>query len=129
MRAFTPKGWRRPILTSDNPRLKDWRSVVAMTAGSVATGEMFTGPVSVSLVFHVPRPKSAPRSVVYPAKKPDLDKLVRACLDALTHVLWVDDSQVIDLLVKKRYAVGEPVGVFVSVADVGPEFVNAAEDR
>ena len=34
----------------------------------------------------------------------DVDKLSRACLDALTGVLYFDDSQVIDLTAKKRFA-------------------------
>lgn len=118
MRAFTPKGWTRPILTSDNPNLKDWRRVVADAASEVATGELFEGPIVLSLAFYLPRPKSAPKSVLYPAKRPDLSKLIRSTEDALKGVLWVDDSQVVDLLVRKRYAgVGGPAGVFVTIEE------------
>ena len=34
----------------------------------------------------------------------DLDKLVRAVLDSLTGILYYDDSSVIDITAKKRYA-------------------------
>ena len=35
---------------------------------------------------------------------PDLDKLTRAVLDALTGVLYLDDKQVIELHARKQYA-------------------------
>lgn len=47
-------------------------------------------------------------AVAHPMTKPDVDKLLRAFLDALTGVVWKDDSQVTDAITRKRYAV--PVG-------------------
>lgn len=118
MRAFTPKGWTRPILTSDNPNLKQWRQLVTSAAAEVATGELFDGAIVLSLVFYLPKPASASRKVLYPTKRPDLSKLVRSTEDALKGVLWVDDSQVVDLLVRKRYAgIGAPTGVFVTIEE------------
>lgn len=114
-RAFTPKGWTRPIITSANPNLKDWRKLVASAAPSL-TG-VLEGPVSLSLVFDLPRPKSLPKRVTDHLKKPDLDKLVRACKDALTGVVWRDDSQVVRLSASKRYAAGS-VGVSVLIEEV-----------
>lgn len=126
MRAFTPKGWTRPILTSDNPNLKQWRQLVADAAGEVATGEMFTEAIVLSLVFYLPPPKSKPKAQVYPTKRPDLSKLVRSTEDALKGVLWLDDSQIVDLLVRKRYSgVGAPTGVFVTVEEPGAHFARA----
>lgn len=45
--------------------------------------------------------KSAPRTHV---SKPDLDKLVRTVLDALTGVVIHDDSQVCGIVAQKDYA-------------------------
>ena len=39
-----------------------------------------------------------------PATKPDCDNLAKTVLDALNGVLWLDDAQVVDLSVSKRYA-------------------------
>ena len=104
-RAFIPKGWSRPIITSTNPNLKDWQQSVAGAAQQHVT-ELFVGPVELSVWFFLPRPKSLPRNVVAHLKKPDLDKLVRAVKDALTGVAWRDDSQVVTLHAVKVYAEG-----------------------
>ena len=118
MRAFTPKGWTRPILTSANPNLNDWRHVVA---GAAPGGVCFERSRALRLTLHfdLPRPKSLPKKTVDHVKKPDLDKLVRACKDALTKVLWADDSQVVDIKATKGYAVAG-VGVTVRIDEVRP---------
>lgn len=71
--------------------------------------------VAVALRFGLPRPKGhwgtgrnadrlKPSAPAWPATKPDVDKLERAVLDALTGVLWADDSQVVVLSADKVYA-------------------------
>ena len=117
MRGFVPKGWGRPVLTSDNKRLRPWRQAIVDACRQELAGRPpIEGPVAVELVFYLPRPKSAPRRVLHPAKKPDLDKLVRAALDALTAAgAWRDDSQVVDVVARKRFA----GGVFDPAAEVG----------
>lgn len=122
MRAFLVDG--RANLTSDNPKLKAWRREVAADA-RVALWELpasqrglLTGALTVALLFVLPRPKDLPKRVVHHQKKPDLDKLQRAVLDALTGVVWVDDNQVADLVGRKRY-VGEGERPHVDVR-VGP---------
>lgn len=103
--------WR---LTSDNPDLKKWRKTVE----AAATGELFLTEtneqarwpiaketaVSVNLRFYLDRGVSVKRN--YPCVKPDVDKLVRACLDALTGTLWEEDSQVVTVFADKLYAAG-----------------------
>jgi hypothetical protein len=59
------------------------------------------------VVFYLPRPKTAPRRITEPAKLPDVDKLIRACFDALTAAgVWRDDAQVISTLARKAFAAG-----------------------
>ena len=60
--------------------------------------------VAVHLEFALRRPKSTPKRKTPPAiKRPDLDKLVRAVLDAIGSAgVWRDDSQVIFLTAMKR---------------------------
>lgn len=38
-----------------------------------------------------------------PTKKPDLDNFQKAICDALNRVVWVDDSQIVEVLCKKFY--------------------------
>jgi crossover junction endodeoxyribonuclease RusA len=104
MRAFVPKGWTRPVLTSTNPKVKGWQQLVAEQAQQVAEDGLFVGPVAMGVVFHLPRPQSLPKRILHHTKKPDLDKLVRALKDALKGVLYTDDSQVVRLLAHKQYA-------------------------
>jgi Holliday junction resolvase RusA-like endonuclease len=50
-----------------------------------------------------------------PCKKPDIDNIAKTYLDAMNGVIFVDDTQVIDLHVKKLYA--EKAGVDVMVME------------
>lgn len=103
MRGFVVKG--RAVLTSDNKRLKPWRDQVSISAIRRLGG---MGPierplsVAISILFTFMRPKSA-KGRERPTVKPDLDKLIRAVLDALTGVVFEDDSQVTHIMASKEY--------------------------
>lgn len=112
MRAFMAGG--KPVLTSTNKSLGAWRQIVAARAQEHA--HMHDGPVRMTLMFFVPRPKSLRRTDVLPTKRPDLDKLERACLDAMTGVMYRDDSQVTTLVASKRYGI-EATGVRITIED------------
>lgn len=100
MRAFVRGG--RPILTSDNPGLKGWEAVVRGEAQR-HVDHCAEGEVEVVLHFHLTRPKSHGKALKPHLTKPDVDKLARAVLDALTGVAFRDDSQVVRLEATKRY--------------------------
>jgi crossover junction endodeoxyribonuclease RusA len=111
----------RRVTHNNVEKLRPWRDTVAwhvredMAAEDVPTLE---GPVEVRATFTLPRPKSAPRHRWAPDRKPDLDKLARALLDALVAGgAVVDDAQVVSLLVSKVYpADGNLPGVTFTVA-------------
>jgi crossover junction endodeoxyribonuclease RusA len=109
MKAFMPKGRRFPIVTADNAKTKPWRQAIidAVRRDGAPDPTPFDGPVALDVLFYLPRPKSAPKAIVRPAKKPDLDKLVRAVCDALTAAgVWRDDSQVVSVHAGKVFAGG-----------------------
>lgn len=84
-----------------------WRQLVATAAHDWALTHDHTpldDPVAVTIAFELPRPASAPKRVAYPARKPDIDKLARAVLDAITGTLVADDARIVDLSVTKRFA-------------------------
>lgn len=112
----------RGILIESSKEVGPWRERVALAAYAAMEGRpVFDGPVSVILQFVLPRPKTAPKTRTPAAtKRPDLDKLERAILDALTSVCFADDSQVVNLCGYKRIAeLGETAGVEVRVEAVG----------
>jgi crossover junction endodeoxyribonuclease RusA len=103
-KAFIPKGWKRPIITSDNKTLKPWRQDVSQLAAQAMQGqETTTAPVSVAVTFCFARPKSVKASVVHKTTKPDVDKLLRSVLDSMTGIVFRDDSQVVCLVGQKEF--------------------------
>jgi crossover junction endodeoxyribonuclease RusA len=108
LKAFMPRGRRFPVVTSDNLRTRPWKHMVGAAAReALRDSPPLEGPVAIDIEFYLPRPTSAPKRVVYPVKKPDLDKLVRAILDACTDAgVWKDDAQVIGASAIKAFAEG-----------------------
>lgn len=106
-------------ITEDNKELGPWRERVALQAYEAADGYRFDSGVEIALGldFVLYRPVSASKTKFLPAtKKPDIDKMERAVQDALTHVLWPDDSQVTQVIKRKRVALpNELPGVHVWV--------------
>ena len=77
-------------------------------------------PVTVTLLCKFSRPKShfntkglTPRAPAFHTQKPDAENLAKAVLDALTGICWKDDSQVVDLHVRKVWTDGEPLTAIV----------------
>lgn len=108
--VYTPKGGGKPraVVTDTNRQGKTWRSDVqaAAIAAKLAAGSvgLLEDALRVTLIFVLPRPASiSVRRRPYPTVKPDVDKLSRAMLDALTQVVWKDDAQVVRKTVAKLY--------------------------
>lgn len=123
-KAFMPKGARFPTVTSDNPQLKGWRQLVAQSASAAldGAGMLLDGPIRIVAAFYLPRPKSLGMKSRAHLTRPDVDKLARAIGDALTGVLWRDDSQVVQLKVTKAYAgVGESPRAVIAVTPLTEE--------
>jgi crossover junction endodeoxyribonuclease RusA len=126
-RAFIRGG--RAVITNDSENTRPWRDTVRhfAMAGRPAGWMPLDGPVWVRMTFSLRRPQSASKKVVYPAKKPDIDKAVRLVLDSLTEAgLWHDDGQVVDLHARKVFAGSDDPdaldvpGVKVVVSDADP---------
>jgi crossover junction endodeoxyribonuclease RusA len=87
-----------------------WREAVrAETQRAMNGAGPLPGALRLRVVFTLPRPKSIPKAVRHPAKRPDLDKLLRALLDGLTEGgAWHDDGQVVHIMARKDYTTGAP---------------------
>lgn len=117
-RAF--KRGERIIVTSDNPSLRAWEDAVRAKVQEIAGDVFFEGAVSLHVTFHLQRPKSiSVKKRPFMVTRPDTSKLIRGLEDALTEILWKDDSQVIVITASKLYAApGEASRVDVTVMEV-----------
>jgi crossover junction endodeoxyribonuclease RusA len=95
---------------SSKPGLETWRADVRaafLYCGNPIVRFADGQPVSVRLTFVMPRPSGMPKRKPTPphTKRPDVDKLLRAVLDALTSAgVLHDDCQVVEQHAVKRYA-------------------------
>nr|WP_255592394.1 RusA family crossover junction endodeoxyribonuclease [Bordetella sp. BOR01] len=105
-----------------------YESTVALAGYQAMAGRPpLAGPVAATLTIRLPIPASwskrkqaaALTGAELPTKKPDADNVVKAIFDAFNGVVWIDDTQVVDMVVRKRYA--EVPGVAVQIAAV--EFI------
>lgn len=115
-RAFFKANMQRAIIIEDKAKeTAAWRKNVAQAAiaqcGHLVDGRLIDSPCRLFVTIFRPRPPSAKRSVHFPATRPDTVKLVRAIEDALTGVLYVDDSRIVDHVLRKRFGVPSRVEI------------------
>lgn len=102
----------RAVMFEANKKHKAWRDHVRATVGKLETPS--TQPVRVELQFWFQKPKTVKRE--HMSVKPDLDKLSRSVLDAITGGILKDDSQVVILNARKEY--GDKPGVLIRVMEI-----------
>lgn len=95
---------KRGVVTkADCKSLAAWTQAVGWAARAARVPLAPKGePVQVVVMFQFVRPASQKKRGA-PTVKPDIDKLGRALLDALTNVAYVDDAQVVRLQLWKVY--------------------------
>lgn len=134
-RGFYNAKAKRVIVTDDNARSRPWKALVSDAAAQAMNGRpLFDEPLIVGFEFYIVRPKghygkrglrsTAPAA---PIVKPDLLKLARAVEDALTGIVYRDDSLIVREILDKFY--GEPARVEVRVMPLVDQrsIIDAAE--
>lgn len=99
--------------------------VAVYAQGAMKKAPLLEHPVCVRLdiYFKVPgtwskkRRTDALAGIERPAKAPDIDNIVKSVADGMNGIVWVDDSQIVELVCSKHYAL-EP---YVSVGVISPE--------
>jgi len=94
------------VIHNKGSELAAWRSAVALTARQNGARPI-ADPIKIEMRFYMPRPRTVKRPE--PSVAPDLDKLIRAVLDGLTAIAYIDDGQVTEIVAQKAY--GERLGV------------------
>jgi len=96
----------------------DWKAAVEVAAREHLKGRKpIKGPVCVHIMAMFPGLKKGGE---WHVKKPDVDNVAKAILDALTTAgAWKDDAQVADLHVSKGYSgqAGGKVGAAIAIGE------------
>jgi Holliday junction resolvase RusA-like endonuclease len=125
-----PKGKGRPRFSrvgnftkvyTDKQTLTYEAMIATFAKQAMGGTELLKTPVSVFLYVRLPVPQSYSKKrrdaclsgLEKPCKKPDIDNIAKTYLDAMNGVIFLDDTQVIDLHVKKLYSVVAGVDVMV----------------
>lgn len=129
---FNPKdgGEPRASVTDANAKSRPWKYAVATSAREVYHGSLLTGALRVTMTFYRCRPRShygsganagrvKASAPAYPGTKPDALKLARGVEDALSHVVYVDDAQIVDEYLFKRWCEnGEPARTEIMIEEM-----------
>ena len=118
-RASTRGGFVR--MYTDAKTLGYEAAIADEAARAMSGAEPFETPMQMQVSCYYPIPKSWPKRIkqgaideeVFPKVKPDLDNVVKAVLDALNGVVYLDDAQVVNLVATKRYATEPRVEVYI----------------
>lgn len=112
----------------DPKKSRDYKATVqAHAVVAVAGRKPIEGPVRLVLEAYFPCPRSdyrkrKPRLARWHTKRPDIDNVVKGIKDALSGVVWLDDSQVCRVeCVKMIAAQGEAPRVTVQVDKCMPD--------
>lgn len=112
-----------PTATADYEKLVRLRF---QNAGGAITDK----PVRVEITAFFAPPKSTRKrdriemlaNRILPEKKPDVDNIAKIILDALNKIAYIDDSQVIELVVKKRYSAEAKVTVHIEEIEAAGDY-------
>ncbi|HPO91352.1 MAG TPA: RusA family crossover junction endodeoxyribonuclease [Victivallales bacterium] len=113
-----PKAWKRPKhffknnkMWAYNPSQKDQETFLSL-AIKYKPDKPIIDPVKLDLEFYFSVPKSfskkkrelAIRGGILPAKRPDIDNLMKMVIDALQGRFFLDDSQIVSIMARKIYS-------------------------
>lgn len=107
-----PRFTRKNRIPYDPPKSKQYKAKVQREFQKVYRGKPFKGDIGVAITawFGVPKSYTVKRKlaclqgVERPHKKPDADNIEKGLLDALNGLAYLDDKQIIELQISKRYA-------------------------
>lgn len=135
-RAFARKfGDKWQARVYDAGTAEEWKGLIAAAVRPVIPATPIEGPVELTIMFYMPRPKNhfrsngdiKPKAPNFHTSKPDLDNLEKAVKDALTQLqVWRDDSQVALKITEKRYTQTGAPGANIKVRSL-QEFVTLAD--
>lgn len=122
-----PNGATLPAGTTESrKKMATWAMDIRGDAKRAMAGfPPFIGGIRLMVEFRLPVPATTIRKYQFGwlphTKKPDVDKLFRALSDALTGIVWRDDSQVCISSINKVYGWAGDIGATVVVDEVSEQ--------
>lgn len=102
------------VQTYDPPESKKYKELVKLHAAKHKPKELLNEALIVEIDIFKKPPQSISKvkknrlelenESLRPLTKPDLDNYAKGIKDALTGVIWTDDSKVVELMVRKFYS-------------------------
>ena len=101
----------RKIGIAYNPSSKDIQQLQWQIKPYIPSQPLL-GPIEMHLTFYLPIPASSNRrikiqmlhEIILPTKKPDFDNLAYLVTNAMNKLVYQDDSQITDCIIRKRYS-------------------------
>lgn len=127
-RAFQTRGPRRTIRMHTPEKTRNYEQTIALAGREAMQGrDPLGGPVSIQLSIFMPIPASWSKSKreaaaaggVMPITKPDASNVLKAVEDALNGIAYIDDSQIIDARISKRYSHEPRIEIAISQPMLG----------
>jgi len=105
----------RVFATNYTPKdapVQSFKAAIRLAASAVYHGAPLTGPLAMTLYCFFPRSKSItwknkPMPRIPKQGKPDVSNILKAVEDALNGLLYVDDAQLVRVVVEKWIAAGD----------------------
>ena len=107
-----PVAWQRatPVVAGDFAVMKTpketraYQAVIKQIARlTMRSRPPITGPIEMTVVAYLPRPKSVTRALPWKQGTGDVDNYSKTAQDALNGIAFIDDAQICRLVSEKRY--------------------------
>ena len=130
------KGGAKPraIVTSDNKKMKPYRQQLSWAALQACEAAGISGlfadkhvPVAVEFLFFFAKPASINKKRTHLVVKPDIDKICRSTIDAMTGIVFADDAQIVQLTASKHYGIPERAEIIVTNLEAGGDHVGMVQ--
>lgn len=96
-------------------RTKEFQNQVRMHAKKHAPKVLFKTPLSLQCDFYIAKPNRP--KFIHAAVRPDIDNYLKAIMDSLNGIIWVDDSLIVMVTTAKYYTTDKPE-IFISVKEL-----------
>ena len=122
-----PRTGKIVVVDAGGKKTRTWRTVVAHAArAAMSGGVLMQPPLALIIEFRMPRPKAHYKASGeikqdapwFPIVRPDLTKLLRSTEDAMTGIVWHDDSQIVEQNIHRTYSSVEDTGARITVYSI-----------